>query len=168
MLRRCCIALMLSLCVSMIAQAGDDHKAVNKQPFLSVLVQNGKTWEVHRGRYVGKGDEAFADQPPIDGLYFAQIEEQTGVKAKTFVGWCFGDEENPLDITKRPYLTVFVPTKSPKDFYFARGLYLGESEEFDKEAPADGMVAVTVLVRTESGGKRTDKLETGWVYKLSK
>jgi hypothetical protein len=157
----------------MVAQADEGHKAVIEQPFLTILVKNGDDWQVQRGRYVGKGNEADADNamldgPPVEGLYFAQIEVQKGVDAKTYNGWCFGNEEKPLDITKRTYLTVFVPTDEPRDFKFARGLYLGESPEFEKEAPADGMVAVTVLVRTQVGVKRTDKLETGWVYKLGK
>ena len=151
----------------MVAQADDGYKAVNKQPFLSIMVPGkNNALEVHRGRYIGKG-ETLAE-PPVEGLFCAQIEVQTGLDAKIFVGWCFGDEKNPLDITKRPYLTVFIPKAKDDEFRFARGLYLGVAENIATEPLADDWVAVTILVRTvDSKGMRSDKLETGWVYKPS-
>lgn len=167
MLRRCLAAVLCLVCVSVV-HADDGYKPVNKQPFLSILVPaKDNTWEVHRGRYIGKG-ETLAE-PPVEDLFCAQIEVQTGLDAKIYVGWCFGDEKNPLDVTKRKYLTVFIPKAKDDEFRFARGIYLGVAEHIATEPRSEDMVAVTVLVRTvDSDGKRSDKLETGWVYKTSK
>jgi len=161
MFRRSVGAVLVCLCAC-LANADEGLTEVTKRPFLSVLVKQGNDWKVHRGRYIGKG-ETMAEAP-VDGLFCAQIEVQTGAAAKTYVGWCFGNEEKPLDVTKRKYLTVFVPDAAkPDEFRFARGTYLGRAEDVVLEPPAEGMVAVTVLVR---GTK--DILEIGWVYEPSK
>jgi hypothetical protein len=159
MIRRSVCAVAVCLCAC-LANADDGLTEVSKRPFLSVLAKDGNDWKVYRGRYLGKG-ETLAE-PPVEGLYCAKVEVQNGVNADTFNGFCFGDEAKPLDVTKRRYLTVFVPDPANADkFRFARGIYLGRAEDMVLEAPAEGMVAVTILIR-ETGKK--DKLETGWVY----
>ena len=160
MTRRFLLAAMI--CCSMAVQAqAQTPMDVTKRPFLTVLADDGAgTVKVYRGRYYGEAQ--IVTEAPADGMYAARILVKDNTGEKLVDGWCFGSSNAPLDVTKRPFVSILVTDPNTGDVYTARGHYVGTAEDLVDEPPVEGMVSATIL--TFDTASKTHMLLKGWAF----